>query len=108
MTAQGGTYWPILALVGAMYVVMCVRVASRMAHIGRNGAAWFFISFFCTALPAAVVLRRHSRQGRTAPRANGGAPARCRHCGAVLGAAEPADPPVCHQCGMKLDEEKLA
>ena len=109
MMSQGSHYWPILALIGAMYVVMCIRVARRMAHIGRSGAAWFFISFFCTALPAAVVLRRHSRRRRAAPPAGNGATPRCRHCGAVLaGDGRALEPPVCPECGMKLGEETLA
>lgn len=107
--AQANHYWTILALVAAMYVVMCVRVARRMARIGRSGLAWFFISFFCTAIPAGRVLRRHYRQAKAAGKGAPRAVRRCRHCGAVLGDDAPArGRDVCPQCDMKLNEETLA
>jgi len=109
MMAQGSTYWIVLALVAAMYVIMCIRVARRMVHIGRSGVAWFFISLFLTSIPAARALRRHYRQARSADRANRRAAGRCRHCGAVLGeSTTDSEPAVCPQCGMKLTEETLA
>ena len=111
MMFQSSYSWVLFALVGAMYVLMCVRVAGRMARIGRSGAAWFFISFFFTAIPAARVLRRYSRQARAVNAAGtpGRAAGRCRHCGAVLGdRAAPDRPAVCPRCGMKLGQEELA
>jgi len=109
MMALSNFRWALIALVAAMYVVMCVRVAGRMAKIGRSGVAWFFISFFCTAIPAARVLRRHYRHARAADQSASRDVRRCEHCGAVLG--DDAGPPgqaVCPQCDMKLNEETLA
>ena len=108
MIAESGSYWAVIALVGAMYVMMCGRVAVRMATIGRSGVKWFFISLLCTAIPAAVVLRRHVREARAGGRGDDRATGRCRHCGAVLGRAAGGAPSVCGECGMTLDEETLA
>ena len=110
MMSPSSTYWIMLALVAAMYVLMCIRVARRMARIGRSGVAWFFISFFLTAIPAAGVLRQHNRQARAPAAGSADHPARrCRHCGAVPGdRVGPDEPAVCPRCGMKLEEETLA
>jgi len=109
MIAQGNTQWVVIALVAAMYVVMCVRVARRMAHIGRSGAAWFFISLFCTSIPAAVLLKRHYHRGGADERNSSRPTRRCRHCGAVLGdEAAPNGRARCPQCDMTLNEETLA
>jgi len=106
MIGQAYHYWVMVAVVAAMYVVMCVRVAGRMAAIGRSGVRWFFISFFCTSIPAARELRRHYRQVRSDSEQASRAVKRCRHCGAVLD--KEARGAVCPQCDMKLNEETLA
>lgn len=108
MIAESGSYWAVIALVGAMYVMMCGRVAVRMATIGRSGVKWFFISLLCTAIPAAIVLRRHAGKVRASGQRDGRPTGRCRHCGAVLGRAAKGTPGVCGECGMTLDEETLA
>jgi len=109
MLAQSSTYWIILALVAAMYAIMCIRVARRMAHIGRSGVAWFFISFFLTSIPAARALRRHARHPRDDAQDDERATGRCRHCGAVLGGrVTDSEPAVCPECGMKLSQETVA
>ena len=109
MTAQSEYHWAIFALVAAMYVVMCLRIARRMARIGRSGVAWFFISFFCTAGPAAIAIRRHCSDAEPPDQDDDRARGRCVHCGAVLGrTADPAGGDLCPECGMKLDQENLA
>ena len=108
MIAQGGSYWTVIALVGAMYVMMCFRVAARMASIGRSRAKWFLISLLCTAIPAAMVLRRHLREAHTGGRGDDRPTGRCRHCGAILDTIPKGVPTVCGECGMALNEETLA
>ena len=108
MVAQSGSYWMVLALVAVMYVVMCARVAARMTKIGRSGVKWFLISLFCTAIPAAIVLKRYVREARAAALGDDRPTGRCRHCGAVLGTVAPGAPSTCPECGMALNEETLA
>jgi rubredoxin len=88
--------WTILALLLAAYSISCLHAARKMKKIGRNGWKWFFISFFLTAVPAAIVLLRHEvsriRQERTTHHDGSTVqdhpePARqltrCRHCGYI-------------------------
>ena len=49
-------HWPVIALAGAFYILMSVRVARQMGKTGRSTLKWFFITFCLTAIPAAAVL----------------------------------------------------
>ena len=109
MIAKGNEYWAVLAVCAVLYAFMCVRVARRMAAIGRSGVAWFFISFFFTAIPAGQVLRRHYSQAPAADGRTSRDVRRCEHCGAVLADDAPrGERAVCPQCDMTLNEETLA
>ena len=108
MAAMSNFQWVLMALLGVLYVVLCVRVAIRVGKAGHSAVMWFFITLIFTAIPAyLLVLRRWMR--RAGAEANQSSPRRCRHCGGLL-----VDPPsdgqgaVCPHCGMSLDTEHLA
>jgi len=48
----------LLAALMLAYVAVCVHVALRARSYGRRPVVWFFITFFCTAIPATIVFRR--------------------------------------------------
>ena len=121
--------WTILALLLAAYSISCLHAARQMKKIGRGGWKWFFISFFLTAVPAAIVLLRHEvskiRQGRaiipndsaTRSRPPSSEPLwRCRHCGYVYdppaggGTSSEAisGPNTCPRCKLADNREHLA
>jgi len=122
--AWGTLQWVFVALAGVLYVVMSVRVALQMRRIGRRPVRWFFITFFFTAIPSAVVLLRHRfawlfrKDSRTARRSGDrppdvarGAGRACPHCGLRIDLDEPAAPSgvrTCPRCRMILDENYLA
>ncbi len=63
----------LLALIGAMWVLMALHTGLSMRRLGRRWWVWFAICLFCTAIPAAVVSYldhlRQLRQGwKTAAR----------------------------------------
>ncbi len=105
MIGLTGFQWLALALLVVLYILSCVRVAARMKRIGRNGAAWFFISFFCTAIPATIVFyREFSKLQATGAK-------RCLHCGQIITPAEfdkSAPVKTCPKCGLDSDEVHLA
>ena len=110
MVSWSDSRWILIGILASLYVVMCARVARRVARTGRSFPAWFFISLVLTAVPAAVVLLRHQFSGKAAAR---GSPSlnRCRHCGHLLeGGPSNHEEPVrtCPNCNMRINEETLA
>ncbi|MGC9454975.1 MAG: hypothetical protein ACP5HU_08920 [Phycisphaerae bacterium] len=98
-------HWILLVLLAFLYVVSCVRVAMRMAAVGRNGVMWFFITMFLTFLPALIILKRRSKAA-AAPRMFTEA-RRCPHCGEVLSGAD-AYSDRCPRCHMHLGNGDVA
>jgi hypothetical protein len=41
-----------------LYAVSCIRVAISASRRGRSAPAWFLITFFLTAFPAAIMFHR--------------------------------------------------
>ena len=110
-----------------------VRMARMAKSLGRNPRLWFFISLFCSALPAMIVFwadarnrvraeaslasfarrkrRRQQRQAR--PKQT-----RCPHCGEFFTEANPADSADhanladidsrCPHCKLPRQQETLA
>jgi hypothetical protein len=112
--------WAMLAVLAAMYVLSCVRMAVRARNHGRSVAAWFFLTLFFTAIPAAIVFHRDFARGRVAPKdadsASGtssgpAAMRRCPHCGKRIFASEiSVRGPVskCPNCNGPLSEDRFA
>ncbi len=98
-------HWILLALLVVLYVLSCIRVASRMGAIGKNPALWFLITLFLTFLPALIVLRRRS----AAATATGmfSEAERCRHCSEVLTGSD-AYADRCPACKMPLHDGDAA
>jgi len=119
--------WTLAVALVLLYVITCVRVGRRMQRIGRSGVAWFFITFFFTAIPACIYLMWRNfawlRRGQPGPRAHAGrltrgesagrdeATIRCPRCRTRISPAELQTatlPKTCPTCGSLLDEEFMA
>ena len=113
--------WVLVAGLAALYVLTSVRVALSFRRTGRNPVAWFFITLFFTAVPAAVYMAwchfRHG--GQATPDAADSARAkedlsaarRCRHCGTVITDEQrpaPAGIRTCPNCRLPIEEDHLA
>ncbi|MFB3891316.1 MAG: hypothetical protein ACE15C_04755 [Phycisphaerae bacterium] len=70
---RGGAATAILwVLVGAFYVYLCFRIAMHARKRGRSLVAWFLITLFFTAVPAAVMFIREWNRNRRAEGADDG------------------------------------
>lgn len=110
MATMSDSQWLLMAILGVLYVVLCVGVAIRMGKAGRSAVAWFFITVVFTAIPACLlVLRRTARRARDEADHIRQAPRRCRHCGGLLVEESPqGGGELCQHCGMTLETEHLA
>lgn len=66
-----------VALLVALYLYTCWRIATQARARGRSAIPWFFISLFFTSLPAVVMFVRdemHRRRARSQAAADSGAP----------------------------------
>ena len=125
MIALTQIQWVLIAALGTAYVVTCFRVARWAKLTGRSPVRWFLITLFCTALPAAIVHHISAIRGSVSrvgsEDKNGGSvrendasiSSLCPHCGAHtdvgdLGREESRGQPVCPNCGMVLNEDRLA
>ncbi|MCD6364275.1 MAG: hypothetical protein J7M14_00190, partial [Planctomycetes bacterium] len=108
MAAMSEVQWGLMALLGVLYVVLCVRVAIHVGKAGRSAVKWFFVTLLCTAIPAyLLVLRPWMR--RAGAEANQSSPRRCRHCGGLLVDSQSGDQgALCPHCGMSIETEHLA
>ena len=98
-------HFALAGVLAALYVVSCIRVAVSAGRRGRSPAGWFLITFFLTAIPAAIMFHRTARrvqgdEGDTdvdaslpcpfceelIPRGElrKGLPLRCPHCDALI------------------------
>lgn len=110
--------WGLVALMGLCYAGICLRMALRMAATGRSLWKWLLITFFCTGVPAAIVLYRDEiarRMPHGPPGEATGEPldvelTRCPHCGRLVPPGEPDAPAglaECPHCHLPIDEAKL-
>jgi len=120
MQSESVVHWAILAVLAAMYVAMCIRIAWRAGRDGHSRILWFLITFFATAIPACILFMRDRAKAR-ASRGESSAgeipaahepspPVRCRHCGRLVSpvAASGGGWKTCPNCGMVVDEGRLA
>jgi hypothetical protein len=98
-------HFALAGMLVLLYVVSCIRVAASAMRRGRSGAAWFLITFFLTAIPAAIMFHRAARRAQgdegdtdaaaslpcpfceeLIPRSElrKGLPLRCPHCDALI------------------------
>ena len=53
-------HWPMVLLLVVFQILLSVRVSRQMDKAGRSATRWFFITLFCTAIPAGVVMLWHN------------------------------------------------
>ena len=119
MVALTSFHWAMVGLLVACYLVICVRMATRMAHTGRNFWKWLAVTFFFTGIPAVIVLRRHGaslRRSAGPGQAGGAEPLepplrRCPRCRRFLPPAEMDEADgitKCPHCGLPVEDGDVA
>lgn len=107
----------LLALLGALYVLSCVRISLAMRRTRRSAVLWFLVTLLGTPIPAMVALWQDSvRELRRRRRGRGAAtrrrtPQRCPHCGEQFSAGNGeagGAPGTCPHCHMPIDKKGLA
>jgi len=129
MVLKMSHFLPVALLLA--YVGVCVHVALRARSYGRRPIVWFFITFFCTAIPATIVFWKDQYErlgegirGRVPPSVDeeddediaaasqsDDQLVRCPHCGEPVPVDDldrSAGLAACPRCGLIINEEHTA
>lgn len=109
-----GGQWVLIGVMVLFWALVAAHVARQMSKTGRSGVAWFFITFFLTALPAAALSVHHrirwilqKDEPRETARPFSKELVRCPHCGGLF-SPDHDQPVVCPNCRMTIKGTDIA
>lgn len=112
-------HYAILGVLGALYLLSCVRMGLAARRYGRSPLLWSLITIFCTPIPAAIVYHMDSVRASKDYQGDAGhlPPGRdavlaCPHCEGPLGPQDlrgaAGGPIVCPHCNAPIDRSSFS